>query len=68
MVLASPKLLPAQALAVKQQLLLFAAGADEGKAFFASTGFSGLHEVAAGLMDSMDPYLAATRQTLAAPG
>ncbi len=67
-VLASPKLSPAQARAVKDQLLRFAAGSDEGKAFFASTGFSGLHAVAAGLMESLDTDLEATRQAIAAPG
>lgn len=67
-VLASPKLAAAQARAVQEQLLHFAAGSEEGKAFFASTGFGGMRETTAALMESMDPYLAATRQVMAAPG
>jgi phosphonate transport system substrate-binding protein len=67
-VLASPRLPPAQTRSLQDQLLRFAAGSDEGRAFFASTGFSGMREIAPGLMESMDPYLAATRQVMAAPG
>ena len=67
-VLASPKLTAAQALAVKERLLQFAGSSEEGKAFFSSTGFAGMREVTAALMASMDPYLAATRQVMAAPG
>jgi phosphonate transport system substrate-binding protein len=67
-VLASPKLPAADMRAVKESLLAFAAGSDEGKAFFASSGFNGMNEPAAGLMESMDPYLEATRRTMSAPG
>ena len=67
-VLAGPKLTASQARAVKEQLLHFAAGSEEGKVFFASTGFAGMQEVTASLLASMDPYLAATRQVMAAPG
>lgn len=67
-VMASPRLAPAQARAIKDHLLNFANNADEGKAFFASTGFTGVRETAAGLMESMDPYVELTRKGLLPPG
>lgn len=66
-VLASPKLPAADVHAVKDQLQAFAAGSDEGKAFFAASGFAGMREPAAGLMESMDPYVDATRRVMSAP-
>lgn len=65
MVMASPRLSAAQMRSLKEQLLAFATGSDEGKQFFASTGFTAMTEPAAGLMESLDAYVAATRQALA---
>ena len=67
-VLASPKLPAAEARALKEHLNRFAAQSDEGKAFFAASGFTGMHEPAAGMMESMDAYVEATRRVLSAPG
>jgi phosphonate transport system substrate-binding protein len=67
-VLANPKFSAAEARAIKDHLQNFAAGSDEGKAFFASSGFTGMREPAAGLLESMDPYLEATRKVMSAPG
>jgi phosphonate transport system substrate-binding protein len=67
-VLASPRLAGADARALKQHLSRFGADSDEGKAFFASSGFTGIREPAAGLLESMDAYVEATRKVLAAPG
>jgi phosphonate transport system substrate-binding protein len=67
-VMANPRLSAVEARAIKDHLQGFAAGSDEGKAFFASSGFSGMREPAAGLMESMDPYVEATRRVMATPG
>lgn len=67
-VMASPKVLAADVLALKASLRSFADVSDEGKAFFASTGFAGMRELAAGLLESMDPYVAGTRMVMATPG
>ena len=67
-VMASPKLPAADARAVKEQLQNFAAGSEEGKAFFASTGFTGMREPTPGLMESMDPFVEPTRKVMVAPG
>jgi phosphonate transport system substrate-binding protein len=64
--LASPRLSGAQAQAIKAQLKRFASSSDEGKSFFASSGFNDLTEPEPGLMESMDPYVEATRQSLLA--
>lgn len=64
--LASPRLAGPRADALKAHLLAFANGSEEGKAFFASTGFVAMREVAPGLMESMDTYVAATRRMLSA--
>lgn len=66
-VLASPRLSAAAAQALKRQLLAFANGAEEGKAFFGNTGFTGMVEPAAGLMEAMDAYVDVTRKALAPP-
>ncbi|HET9977779.1 MAG TPA: PhnD/SsuA/transferrin family substrate-binding protein [Burkholderiaceae bacterium] len=63
-VMASPRLAARDAQDVKQSLLRFAAGTDEGKAFFSATGFSGLGEVEPGTMESMDAYVETTRRLL----
>ena len=64
--LASPRLMGPRSDALKAHLLGFANGSEEGKAFFASTGFVAMREVAPGLMESMDQYVAATRRMLSA--
>jgi len=67
-VLANPRISAAEARAIKDHLHNFAAGSDEGKAFFASTGFTGMREPAAGMMESMDQYIESTRKVMSAPG
>jgi phosphonate transport system substrate-binding protein len=64
-VLASPRLAAAERQALQQQWLAFGAGAEEGKAFFAASGFTGIREVPAGMMENMDSYADATRRSLA---
>ena len=64
-VMASPKLASAEVRAIKADLLRFAAGTDEGKAFFAATGFSGIGEPPPRLMESLDPFVEATRKVIA---
>ena len=64
-IMASPKYNAEEAQRFKNILLKFAASRDEGQAFFAATGFTSIVEPAAGLMESMDIYLSATRESLA---
>jgi len=64
-VMASPRIAPADAQAIKALLLRFASGTDDGRSFFQLTGFSALREPEAGLMEGMDAYLAQTRRALA---
>jgi phosphonate transport system substrate-binding protein len=68
LVMASPKLGAAETRSIKERLLAFGAGSDEGKAFFASTGITALEEPAPGLMESLDAYVAQTRQLMTSPG
>lgn len=63
-VLASPRLSASETQAIKDHLRRFAGGSEEGKSFFGSTGFTNMTEVEPGLMESMDPYVAATRWLL----
>jgi phosphonate transport system substrate-binding protein len=67
-VLASPKFSAAEGRAIKDHLQNFAAGSEEGKAFFASSGFTGMREPAVGVMESMDPYVESTRRVMSTPG
>lgn len=67
-VLASPRLPAADAQAIRQHLLRFASQSEEGRLFFEKTGFSALREPAPGLMESMDPYVSATRRMLMPSG
>lgn len=67
-VLANPKLAASEVRGLKDQLLRFADDSAEGRAFFASSGFSGIRELPAGTMESMDPYVEATRRLLTSPG
>ncbi len=64
-VMANPKLPALQARAIRENLLRFASGTAEGKAFFASSGFSDIREPEAGLMESLDTYIEATRMVMA---
>jgi phosphonate transport system substrate-binding protein len=68
LVMASPRMPAADARAFKEQMLHFATGSDEGKAFFASSGFTAMREPAAGLMESMDPFADTTRRLLSPAG
>jgi len=65
-VLAAAKLGAARAAQLRQALLEFGAGSDEGKAFFAATGFSGLAEAGPGLLEQLDVYVPETRRLFAA--
>ena len=67
-VMANPKLSASEARAIKAQLLSFASDSPEGKAFFSSTGFTDIQEPAAGLMESLDPFVEATRRLMAPTG
>lgn len=67
-VVASPKLASAELGILREQLLAFSGGSDEGKAFFASTGFTGIREVEPGLMESLDPYVDSTRRSMSETG
>lgn len=66
-VMASPKLKASEVQSIKDRLLQFANRSDEGKTFFAATGFTGIRELPPGLMESMDAYVGPTRRLLAAP-
>jgi phosphonate transport system substrate-binding protein len=66
-VLANPRMPAAERQALQAQWLAFGAGSEEGKAFFAASGFTGIREVPAGLMESMDAYVESTRRVLAGP-
>lgn len=67
-VMASPRMPAAEVQRLKAQLLAFSSGSDEGKAFFASSGFTALREVAPGVLESMDPFVEATRKSLTPTG
>ncbi len=62
-VLGSPKLSADDQRALKQRLLALPAS-EEGKVFFTASGFAGIRDVAPGLMESMDPFVDATRKVL----
>jgi ABC-type phosphate/phosphonate transport system substrate-binding protein len=67
-IMASPKLATDDVQAIKAHLLRFSEGSEEGKMFMSNTGFTGMTALPSGLMESMDPYAAATRKMLAIPG
>lgn len=67
-VLGSPRLRTSEVNAIREQFQRFASTSEEGKAFFASSGFTGMHDVPPGLMESMDGYVEATRRVLAPGG
>lgn len=66
-VLASPRLSAARAQGLRAHLLRFAADTPEGRTFFERTGYTALREPAPGLLESLDPYLPATRRALTTP-
>lgn len=66
-VMASPTLKPTDQQAIKGLLLQFAKNSGTDNQGFGATGFTGLRELPAGLMESMDPYVAVTRRLLSAP-
>ncbi len=66
--MANPKMSQGDAQNLKTKLLQFASSSDEGKAFFAATGFTGMREPPAGLLEAIDPYVAATRKLLGQAG
>jgi phosphonate transport system substrate-binding protein len=66
-VLANPKFSATETKVLREQLLGFASTSDEGRAFFASTGFNAMREIPAGLMEGMDVHLDATRKVMSAP-
>lgn len=66
-VMASPKLSAGDMKSIEKHLLTFANGSEEGKTFFASTGFTAIKEPTPGLMESMDQYVEATRKLLSPP-
>lgn len=68
LVMASPRLPAADTQAIRQHLLRFATSSDEGRQFFEKSGFTAIREPAPGLMESMDPYVSATRRVLAPAG
>lgn len=64
LVMTSPKVTQAKSDEFKQHMLTFAERSEEGKQFFAGTGFAGITEISPGTLESMDPYLARTRSSL----
>jgi phosphonate transport system substrate-binding protein len=65
-VMASPALKPSDQQTIKSLLLQFAKGSGDGKSGFGATGFSDVRELPPGLMESMDPFVAATRKLFSA--
>jgi hypothetical protein len=63
--LASPRLAAESVQELRQHLQRFAAGSDEGRAFFAVTGVAALRPVPDGTMAALDGYVTATRRLLA---
>ena len=66
-VMANPALKPIDQQAIKSLLMQFAKGSGDGKPGFGATGFSDVRELPSGLMESMDPFMAATRKLLSPP-
>ncbi len=63
-VMTSPKLSQADARSIRECLLEFPSGSDEGRRFLAATGFAGIQALEPGVMEAMDGYVAPTRQLL----
>ena len=66
--LASPAMPDADCRMIKSRVLAFAGGSEEGRSFFSHTGFTAFRDITPGSMESMDPYVDATRRLLAASG
>ena len=65
MILASPRIDAAMLRQIRHHLLAFAdASPSEAAAFMRATGFTGLREIAPGVLRSMDVYVQATREKL----
>ena len=65
MILASPRVDAAMLSQIKQQLLAFGdADSSEAADFMRATGFTGMREIAPGVLQSMDVYINATREKL----
>jgi phosphonate transport system substrate-binding protein len=62
---ATPRLDAATVAQLRRALAEFAGGADEGRAFFAATGFSGMAPTSAASMDALDVFTADTRRLFA---
>lgn len=67
-VMASPRLSAADRRRLEEQFLRFATQAEEGRTFFANTGFTAMRVPPAGLMESMDAYAEVTRRMLQPTG
>lgn len=61
--LTHPRLPPAEAAALRAQMLTFP-DAPEGKQFFSVSGFRGLREISPADLKALDPYLEETRRML----
>jgi ABC-type phosphate/phosphonate transport system substrate-binding protein len=62
---ATPRLDPALLGALRGALMEFASAAEEGRAFFAASGFTGMVEASAASMAALEPYVAETRRQFA---
>ena len=62
LVMTSPRFSKSRSDDLKQHFLNFADRSDEGKQFFAATGFTGITEIAPNTLESMDSYMAKTRE------
>jgi phosphonate transport system substrate-binding protein len=68
LLMASPRLATRETAALKAALQGFAAAGAEAQAFYAATGYSGLQELAPGVLESMDGLVATTRKVLGLAG
>ena len=67
LVMTSPKFTKSKSDEFKRQMVTFAEKSDEGKQFFAATGFTDITEIPPGILESMDAYAARTRASLVVP-
>lgn len=66
-IMASPRLARDAAQGVQVALLAFYGRAAEAQAFRAMTGIEGVRALPPGMMESMDPYVGATRKLMSTP-
>jgi phosphonate transport system substrate-binding protein len=64
LVMTSPKVTKSKSDEFKKRMVEFADSSEEGKQFFAGTGFTAIAEIPPGVLESMDAYLARTRDSL----